>query len=179
MNKHILTIATATILTLTACGNGTYNKSGLTPLPDTIDLKDEKLVEAVTNYVQEQGAPPNSVYDFVRVDLNNDGNRDGIVLFKLPHSYWCGWGGCGMLVLKAGQESFATLSTISNVRGPIYVSDETNQGWRDIIIRISGERVKDKNVILKHNGTGYPETPLLAPTLEIPLSVLNTKEFFR
>lgn len=163
---------------LNAC-SGNNERTGLTPFPDKKGPSDEKLTEAVADYIQQKGVPANSDYDFARVDLNNDGWRDGIVLFKLPHTYWCGWDGCGMLVLRAKKESFTPISTISNVRGPIYVSSETNNGWRDIIIRISGARMADKNVKLTFNNGQYPQSPLLAPTLDIPLSALNTQIFFR
>lgn len=167
-----------TIFLLNACSSG-ESSTGLTPFPEKDEPKDEKLVEAATSYVQSRGAPPNSDYDFARVDLNGDGRREGIILFKLPHTYWCGWDGCGMLILKAGKDDFTPLSTISNVRGPIYISSETNNGWRDIIIRTSGTNMADKNIKLEFNNGNYPQSPLLAPTLEIPLSALNTQTFFR
>lgn len=148
-------------------------------MPGQSDLKDEKLFEAVTSFLQKRGAPAHSDYDFARVDLNHDGKRDGIVLFKLPHTYWCGWDGCGMLVLNAGAKEFTPISLIGNVRGPIYVSNQSQNGWRDIIIRISGARMRDKNIVLHFNGSGYPQSPLLAPDLNIPMSGLETEMFFR
>ena len=165
-------------LFLSACGGG-HETGGITPLNERNDPKDEKLVEAVTAFVALQGAPPNSEYDYVRVDLNGDGRRDGIVLFKLPHSYWCGWDGCGMAIFRAHNDGFTTMSTVNNVRGPIYVRRTGHQGWRDIIIRVSGTNMPDKNVVLAYNGSGYPHSPMLARTLETPLSAIQTEKFFR
>lgn len=177
--KHLI-IFLGTIALLSACGGDAPRQhSGLTPFPDRNEPKDVKLTEAVTNFIQKRSAPTNSEYDFIRVDLNNDGRRDGIVLFKLPHTYWCGWDGCGMVIFKAGSDDFTLLSTVSNVRGPIYVSSESNNGWRDIIIRVSGARMADKNIKLEFNNGVYPQSPLLAPTLTRPVSTLNVETFFR
>lgn len=163
---------------LNAC-SGDGGHSSITPMPNKQEPKDEKLFDAVTSYLKKTGGPAFSEYDFVRVDLNNDGRRDGMVLFKLPHSFWCGWDGCGMVLFLASKDDFTPLSTISNVRGPIYVSQSNDNAWKDIIIRVSGTKISDKNVIFKNNGSGYPQTPLLAPTLDIPLSALSVQTFFR
>lgn len=170
-----------TCFILSACGSGGNNaiNTGLTPLPKSNDLKDEVLIDAITNFITVRNAPPNSAYDFIRIDLNGDGKREGIVLFKLPHTYWCGWDGCVMAVFKAGAKKFTPMSIINSVRGPIYVSATGNNGWRDIIIRTSGANMPDKNVIMAFNGRSYPNTPLLAPTLRYPLSSMRIKIFFK
>ena len=176
MHRPLLLIVT--ILLLSACET-TKDSGGLTPFPEPTDPKDTLLFEAITSYIQKQNAPPNSVYDFVRVDLNGDNMREGIVLFKLPHTHWCGWDGCGMAIFRAHKEKFTPLSSMSGVRGPIYVSTTENQGWRDIIIRISGTNLRDKNVIMRFDGQGYPNSPMLAQTLAQRLSALQTDIFFR
>ncbi len=165
-------------LFLYGCGS-TQDSSGLTPLPKSNDPKDEVLFEAAAKYIASQNAPTHSAYDFERIDLNGDGLRDAIILFKLPHRHWCGWDGCGMVVFKASRKDFAPLSAISGVRGPIYVSQVTHKGWRDIIIRTSGTNLRDKNVLMRFNGTGYPNSPMLAPTLKAKLSDMPTERFFR
>ena len=171
-----------TIFILSACGSA--SQSGLTPLPDSQDPKDSVLFDAITAYVAKQNAPPNSTYDYARIDLNGDGLRDGIALFKLPHTYWCGWDGCGMTIFKAGKKKFTPLSAMSGIRGPIYVNATGNQAsknknWRDIIIRTSGTNLRDKNIVMRYNGRGYPQNPMLAPPLTQPLRSMNTEIFFR
>jgi hypothetical protein len=181
MNRGILTSALFLCLFLTACGSSLSERDVLTPMPfaeNQQDPSDEALAMAVSNLVEEQNAPPNSVYDFERVDLNGDGKRDGIVLFKLPHTHWCGWDGCGMAVFEARDDDFVPVATISSVRGPIYIPNTENEGWRDIIIRVSGTNLPDRNIVMKYNGRSYPQSPLLAPTLDIPLSALQTDRYF-
>jgi hypothetical protein len=175
--KHILSLMTCLLL-LSSCASAP-NSGGLTPLPGATDLPDAKLKEAITQYLKDQKAPPNSEYDFIRNDLNGDRARDGIVLFKLPHTYWCGWDGCGMTVFKAGASTFTPISTIRNVRGPIYVSSNQNNGWKDIIIRVSGTNMADKNVVLRNKGGAYPTSPLTAPDLSVPLNTIQKQRYFR
>ena len=136
------------------------------------------MKDAIADFLKKRNAPPNSTYQYKRIDLNNDRNLDAIVLFKLPHTYWCGWDGCGMLVLKAGTQSFTAVSTINSVRGPIHVRDTGKNGWRDIIVRISGTNMADKNIVMSHNGRGYPNSPMLAPDLDVPLSAIKTDRLF-
>ncbi len=162
---------------LSACSSG--GNTGITPFPDRQDPKDEQLAEAITNFIDVREAPPNSSYDFVRIDLDGDGRREGLVLFKLPHTYWCGWDGCGLAVFRANNNGFTPMSVMNGVRGPIYVRSTGTNGWRDIILRVSGTNMRDKNVVMAFNGRTYPSSPLLATTLPSPLSALSTKEFFK
>lgn len=167
-------------LLLIACGGGDGLRDGMTPLPTAVaEPTNAALAEAVTKILQQKNAPPNSAYDFERIDLNGDGRRDAIVLFKLPHSYWCGWDGCGMAIFKANEKTFSYVSSTSGVRGPLYVTKTGSNGWRDIAFRISGTNIKDKNVFLKYDGRGYPASPLLAPTLFTPLSLLKAEKILR
>lgn len=175
---HNLALSIIFALILTSCGGSSQN-AGLTPLPSSLnDPSDEALFEAVTRFIAAQGAPPNSVYDHERIDLNGDGARDGIVLFKLPHTHWCGWDGCGMAIFQARGKQFSLVNTISGVRAPIYIGNQTTNGWKDIILRVTGTNMPDKNVVLKFNGNQYPTTPMLAENLVTPMSRIKTTKLF-
>jgi len=165
-----------------ACGGNDQSSgySPLTPMPGkAIDPPDSAIEKPLAAYIKSRNAPTHTEWDMVRTDLNGDGKRDAIVMFKLPHHYWCGWDGCGMLVLQASSKSFTPISAISNVRGPIFISDQRTNNWRDIILRVSGTNQPDKNIVLAFNGATYPQSPLLGSNLNVPLSVLNTERFFR
>ncbi len=84
-----------------------------------------------------------------------------------------------MLILQANDTTFTPIATINNVRGPIYISDQRTNNWRDIIIRVTGTNFPDKNIVMEFDGNTYPNSPLLGPDLEVPLSALNTQRFFR
>lgn len=165
-----------------ACG-GSDQPSGyspLTPMPGkVVDPPDSAINKPLAEFIKKQNAPSHTEWEMVRTDLNGDGRRDAIVMFKLPHHYWCGWDGCGMLVLQAGRDSFTPISSISNVRGPIFISDQKTNNWRDMIVRVSGTNIPDKDIVMAFDGSTYPRTPLLGTDLNVPLSVLNTERFFR
>lgn len=144
-----------------------------------ISLPNSALEAPLAAFIKTQNAPAQSTWDVARTDLDGDKRLDAIILFKSPHSYWCGWDGCGMLILRANDITFTPVTTINNVRGPIYVSRQRTNNWRDIIIRISGANFPDKNIVMKFNGTTYPNSPLLAPDLEVPLSALETERLLR
>lgn len=167
------------LLFLSACG-GTSNK-GLTPMPSTpfTGPPDSVLFEDVSKYVAAMGKPANSTYKHARIDLNNDGLLDGIVLFRLPHQSWCGWDGCGMAIFKAGQKNFTPAATIGGVRGPIYVLGTSNDGWRDIVIRMTGMKTRDKNVLMKFDGRTYPNHAMMGQAYTLPLSRVKKKTLFK
>jgi len=55
------------------------------------------LIKALETYIAKQGANPKKTqYRIAEIDLNGDKKKDALVL--LQDSYWCGTGGCSMLV---------------------------------------------------------------------------------
>ena len=175
--KNVLLLI-ALCLFLNACHSGGGNVS-LTPLPpEKRDPQDSVLISSINNFIAQKDAPANSLYDFVRVDLNDDELRDGLVLFKTPYSYWCGWAGCHMAVFKAEDNDFSFISDMRNIRGPIYIAPSRTNNYRDIIVRLSGANIRDKNVILKYNGNTYPENPIIAPELTAPITKTSYEAHF-
>jgi len=142
-------------------------KEPLTPMPETVGIKDpgnEQFMTAVAEYVRSKGGPENTRYEFTRIDLNKDGRREGIVLMKTPHSYWCGFDGCSMAIFKASNDYFSLLSEVSPVRGPLTVSPKSTNGWNDIVVRVSGRmNASTKDVALKFDGKSYPPQPAFEP----------------
>ena len=174
-------IAVLALPSLAACGSTGGEELATTApdmFPEQVDPSDRKLVAAIQNYLGEAKGPKNSQYEYVRADLNGDGLREGIVLFNLPHSYWCGWSGCTMAVFQAGDNHFTMLSQTSRIRGPIVVGHSRTDGWEDIGVRLSGTDYADRNVLLKFNGIGYPDTPLNEEDLPFDLAFLQGDRFF-
>ena len=167
------------IFFVTGCG-GAPSSDHMTPMPgDFRGPPDSVLFEHVAAYVAANGRPANSVYDHVRVDMNADGLDDALVLFKLPHQVWCGWDGCGFVIFEANRESFTPIASMSGVRGPLYILKQRSNGWRDIVMRVSGTRQRDKNVIFKFDGRTYPRHPMLAAGYPVPLTSVEHRRYFR
>jgi hypothetical protein len=142
----------------------------LTPLPNEFlpqDLEDHVLDAAIQEYLKLANAPLCSSYDFTRVDLDGDNRRDALVMMKGPHNYWCNMGGCSLIVFKAANDHFEWSSNIFPVRGPLYVSDTTSEGWKNLIIRVTGQPDKKaKNVAMQFDGFHYPKNPLTQPPIQ-------------
>lgn len=165
-------------LTLSACGSSSDEAAALQvtsvapaaggpllPLPDersAHDPDDGMFMDTLSTWLQDQGAPANSQYQFTRIDLDGDTRREGLVLMQSPHQSWCMEYGCTMFIFKAHDEGFSYLSEVSPVRGPLVVMNTKSNGWRDIAAYVSGRSGWDaKNVMLKFDGAAYPPQPAL------------------
>lgn len=166
------------VILLSACSSQNTGYS-LTPMPDFKEPDDAALHLAMQYYITAENAPLNSLYDIARVDLDRDGRREGLVLMKTPHTYWCDWGGCPMLIFQARGNRFKFISRTENVRGPIFVSQDKTSAWRKIITRTSGTNTSDRNVVLNFNGLTYPKNTLSAPTYGAQPHSQIMDKFFR
>ena len=167
-----------TLFFFSACSSQPSN-TGLTPMPSFDEPDDAALHMAIQSYMTFENAPLNSLYDIARVDLDRDGRRDGLVLMKTPHTYWCDWSGCPMIVFQARGSGFKYISRTENVRGPVFVSRDKSSQWRKIITRISGTNTTDRNVTLSFNGITYPQNALGAPTYGAQPHSQIMDKFFR
>ncbi len=183
MKKTLLLAAFAALAlpSLAAC-SGTGEEDLAYSAPDMFaapqDPSDSRLRASIQSYLADQKGPANSQYEYTRMDLNGDGLRDALVLFNLPHSYWCGWSGCTMAVFEAGDNSFRVVSETSRIRGPLVIGSTETNGWQDIGVRISGTDMADRNVLLKFNGFGYPDNPLNEDSLPYDLASLGGTRIF-
>lgn len=145
---------------------------------DPVDPSDKALFASIQQYLGDKAGPKNSQYEYTRADLNGDGLREGIVLFNLPHSYWCGWSGCTMAIFQAGDNNFSLLSQTSRIRGPLMIGDTKTNGWDDIGVRLTGTDNADYNVLLQYDGTRYPENPMDQATIPYDLASLGGTRIF-
>ncbi|HOO82720.1 MAG TPA: hypothetical protein PK513_09470 [Alphaproteobacteria bacterium] len=140
-----------------------------------IDPDDAILRESVSYFLENSEAPSASTYDFERIDLNEDGRRDALILFKTPYGYWCGTHGCTMLILRAHNNHFSLVNDIQPIREPVYISPAKSHGWKNLLVRVSGRWDKAKNVVMAYNGEKYPNDPSNLP----PFDQYNDDEYVR
>jgi hypothetical protein len=153
-------LMTLSIGLLAGCAANGGHDYALTPVPeDPADPTDAQMRQAVMAFLKDSGAPVASEYEFKRVDMDGDRRRDALVLFRSPYGYWCGKDGCTMLVLHARQDDFTLVSSIVPVREPLYVSAKETNGWRDIIVHVSGRWTQTKDVAMQFDGRAYPPHP--------------------
>jgi hypothetical protein len=180
-NKLLLAaLAVLALPSLTACSStGGEGLAGLTDMPAApVDPQDAMLHAAIQQYLGLAKGPKNSQYEYTRADLNGDGLREGLVMFNLPHSYWCGWSGCTLAVFEAGDNSFKIVSQTSRIRGPLVIGQSKTNGWEDIGVRLSGTEMADRNVLLKFDGMAYPESATDQADLPFDLALLGGTRVF-
>ena len=137
--KFIVTALSLALLAGCSTSPPPEEKQALTPVPPrVIDPDDDILRKNVKAFLVANKAPAASRYKVVRFDLDEDGRRDALVLFETPFGYWCGTHGCTMLVMKAHNDRFSMVNSIQPVREPLYISEIESNGWKDIVVRVSG-----------------------------------------
>jgi uncharacterized protein YecT (DUF1311 family) len=96
------------------------------------------------------------------VDLDDDGRDE--LLVHVVGSTACGSGGCPTLIFTPTRSGYRLVSTIAVTRTPIGVSATTTDGWRDLIVRVSGGGTRARDVELLFDGTSYPANPTVPGT---------------
>jgi hypothetical protein len=136
------------------------------------------LNQALLAYLAKTGVDPKyaNPHQTARIDLNGDGRQDAIVLLESP-IYFCGTGGCTMLVFKGTPSGFEFVSRSTLIRGPVLVSDTNTHGWRDLIVEVSGGGIAPKQVALKYTGSEYPPNPSTLPPLPKDQPLKGAKVF--
>ncbi|MCD8562806.1 MAG: hypothetical protein LRY54_01815 [Alphaproteobacteria bacterium] len=121
------------------------------------------MTQAIQSFLKDTKAPLYSEYEFTRTDLDSDGRREALVLFKTPYGFWCDGNGCTMLVMKANNDSFSLVGSVQPIRTPLEISDLKQNGWRTMIARVSGRNAPPKDVALTFDGSTYPQDPSTLP----------------
>jgi uncharacterized protein len=137
-----------------------------------------ELRKAIASYMQSQKAPTDITHKFLSdfIDLNGDGAPDALVIFY--SSYWCGTGGCNMLVFQGQKDkTFRLVSKTSLIRPPLTASDRKTNRWRDLIVDVSGGGIAPKKVALQFDGKKYPFNPSILPSLAKSASIKGTVLF--
>lgn len=136
------------------------------------------ISQALLAYLSKEGDDPKYLnpHKIAEIDLNGDGHQDALVLMENP-MYYCGTGGCTMLVFKGTTSGFEFVSRSTLIRGPVLVSEAKTHGWRDLIVEVSGGGIAPKQVALKFTGSKYPLNPSTLPPLPKSPQSKGTKVF--
>ena len=99
----------------------------------------------------------------IEYDFNSDGSKE--ILVGLNGSYFCGSGGCTLLLLKSNGEIVTSFS-VSEI--PVIVATSKTNGWNDLYI-YSNKKFR----VVKFDGNKYPSNPSMLPVLNtMPSDVL-------
>ncbi len=130
---------------------------------------DPALEQAILAQLQgydncEPGSDKGVRYFYNAVDLNNDSIPETIVY--LVGRDTCGTGGCTTLIFRSSGNRHELISHLTLTRNPILVSHKTTNGWRDLVLYVSGGGAKASYHRLRFTGNSYPENPSVEPVLE-------------
>ncbi len=94
-------------------------------------------------------------------DLDGDGAPEIVVHVAGP--LVCGSGGCTTLVFTSGPDGLRRVGDISVSRPPIVAGETQTNGWRDLLVGVSGGGAQGGQARLRFDGTAYPGNPTVAP----------------
>lgn len=142
----------------------TFEKEATTDSGVDTNTIDDPLAEKIKTYLNEtfltEGdkraiSEAQRKFQYDKVDLNNDGEEE--VFVNLPSSYFCGTGGCTILLLDHKLDLITRFSPTRT----LYVQNKTQNGWQVLATKTEG---KWRNLIYK-NGA-YPSNPTLLKTAD-------------
>ncbi len=96
-------------------------------------------------------------YSYGVFDIDSDGKEEILVLFQ--SSYYCGSGGCNLLILD---DNYSLITETSVTMPPISILLSVHNGYNDIVVFSDGE-----NRILKYDGGTYPQNPSLEASIKL------------
>lgn len=182
MNKEIMMMfAIIAGLFFSSCNNNSSeNKKTEVQENETIDTNytlqsvDDDLANNLKEYITTKFltdadlraiSEEDRKFQFYKVDLNNDGNEEVFVSFGT--SYFCGSGGCTVLLLSDKLELITKFSPTQ----ALFIGTEIESGWITLHTRADGDWKK-----LIYEGDSYPSNPTLVKIAgDLPE---NAKEIF-
>ncbi|ATP57142.1 hypothetical protein CPT03_11995 [Pedobacter ginsengisoli] len=117
------------------------------------------LVKQVLNVMFKDDVSKNLIeeksrkFKFFEYDLNDDQKKE--ILVGLSGSYFCGSGGCTILLLDS-QGKLINKFTVTEA--PVLITPTTTSGWKDLILHSNGN-----DHLVKYNGKTYPSNPSVQP----------------
>ncbi|HXJ16176.1 MAG TPA: hypothetical protein VNM68_03160 [Candidatus Polarisedimenticolia bacterium] len=135
--------------------------------PSQVSLK-----SFLQQYLKDPRAPDDKTtrYSSALVDLN--GNETDEVIVYLTGDYWCGSGGCLILILEPDGATYKVNTRILAARPPIRVLATKSHGWHDIAVMVGGGGILHAyEARLSFDGESYPISPANPPAQRLTVKV--------
>lgn len=154
--------------------------------PQPNSKRDDTLKTFLQNYLADSRSDSREPtrYSPAFVDLRDVGTQDIIVY--VTGSFWCGSGGCTMLILAPKGLSYKVVTKIFAARSPIRILKSKSNGWHDISVTerggYGGDAPYTYEAKLSFNGKVYrispqdPATPRLVENLPGDIVIPATEE---
>ncbi|MBN8192258.1 hypothetical protein JI667_08865 [Bacillus sp. NTK074B] len=160
------------ILYMGICSNGSAHPDQESDKVDVSDVKyiqsetvpDPKLEEAFSKALDLKRGEDRVQYYYNHVDLNEDQQPETFVyVIGFPV---CGSGGCSGVLFTKENNDYKLITVFSLVRSPIIIQDEKTNGWKNIIMYVSGGGIKGGYKQLRFDGKTYPSNPSVQPDVQ-------------
>lgn len=93
-----------------------------------------------------------------------DGDQQPELLVYVAGPMVCGTGGCNTLVFDRRNDELRLVAEISVTRPPIVAADTSTNGWRDLIVHVSGGGIiPGYEARLRFDGETYSANPTVEP----------------
>lgn len=166
------------ILFLGSCKNDTSEKE----IPENVngsnkrefvsressDEEFHKFLDSIENYILTDYLTERDLrsiskdqrkFQVARIDLNSDGKPETLVNFVTP--YFCGSGGCSMVLLD---DNLQPITTFTGISPPVFVEPAVQKGWKTLIVHAAGNWRR-----LSYFNGSYPTNPsMVEPTASPP-----------
>lgn len=148
------------------CLPANYNEVDLTRVQcmNSEKERDVKLEKAFAKAFNLKPGVDKIRYYYNRIDLDEDGKPETFVYLLGPSL--CGTGGCSAAIFKQCNNKYELLSKFSLVNNPIIISNNKTNGFRDILMFVSGGGIEGFLAELKYTGTSYPSNPSVKPKVK-------------
>lgn len=136
------------------------------------------------SFAEEHGVPPRQeqqLRDFLRTYLESPksgvdtstrysaalaklGDRkDKEVVVYVTGKWWCGSGGCLVLVLEPENTMFKVIGRFTIARPPVQVLQHKSKGWHDLSVWMQGGGIQPGHFgVFSFDGKRYPNSPSVA-----------------
>lgn len=138
------------------------------PLADEVSIEtapnpaiEAAILAAYPDYNQDVVEPGReSRYVYSRIDLNDDGQDE--VLAYLLGPYFCGTGGCNLLLLRSTVDGYALVNSFPTTSTPVIIAAEKSNGWNDIWRYRTGGGAPANYIANRFDGKAYVDAEQLS-----------------
>lgn len=93
---------------------------------------------------------------------------EAMTLVYLSGPYWCGSGGCPLLILRRVGDGFEPLGELSVARTPVRILESRTNGRPDLGVRVAGGGVVDGyEALVPFDGRAYASNPTVPPARRV------------
>jgi len=161
--SNMLLIGLVCAATVSACSPAAEMTAGSDSVtPEATSPAPKNAEEDIRHFLLQEYPDAGKIdYALAWRDLDGDGADEAIVYLAGP--YFCGTGGCNLLVLTSAGPMWRKVGDVSVTRTPVTVLDTSTKGWKDLTVDIAGGGGPSGTALLKFDGQSYPDNASVQP----------------